>query len=259
MKNKLQVACVSLALAALAVPGAGHAVCTVQSGAKATPLVELYTSEGCSSCPPADRRLGEFSSRTQDLSQVVPISLHVDYWDYIGWKEPYAQEQFGERQSWLTHANGHKTVYTPHFFVSGLEVRDWDADLGKALRQVSAQNARARIQVRAAPAGGGAVDVTASATSTEEKAQLGLFVALTEDKLTSHVSAGENRGATLTHDHVVRTWIGPIPLQAGNAEVQRTVTPGPGWNRAELGVAAFVEDLQTGRVLQAVGGAQCLR
>jgi hypothetical protein len=259
MKSNPSATCVGLALVALASPGHGNAACTLQSGPKATPLVELYTSEGCSSCPPADRRLGEFSSRAQDLVQVVPISLHVDYWDYIGWKEPYAQEQFGARQSWLTHVNGHKTVYTPHFFVSGIEVRDWDADLVNALRRVGSQDAQARIQLQAGAGGGAAVSVAASATAIDSAAPLGLFVAVTEDKLTSHVSAGENRGTTLTHDHVVREWIGPIPLKGGSAELQRNVTPGPGWNRGELGVAAFVEDLQTGRVLQAVAGAQCLR
>jgi len=258
MNRKLTVACTGLAMAALALPTTGSATCSLQSGTKATPLVELYTSEGCSSCPPADKRLGAFTSGAQELRDAVPLALHVDYWDYIGWKEPYAQERFGERQSWLTHANGHKTVYTPHFFVSGVEVRDWDTDLGGALRRVGAQSARAQIKVLVEPSGG-ALSLAATASSAESGAQLGLFVAVTEDKLSSHVSAGENRGSTLTHDHVVREWIGPIPLKDGSAQLQRTVNPGAGWNRDELGVAAFVEDLQTGRVLQAVGGAQCLR
>src|SRR5262244_2275722 len=79
-----------LALALLS-PTVSWASCDVTSGPKTTALVELYTSEGCSSCPPADRRLSQFLSRDYGLEQIVPISLHVDYWDDLGWKEPFAQ------------------------------------------------------------------------------------------------------------------------------------------------------------------------
>jgi hypothetical protein len=110
---------ISSALAvALLAPTFSWAACDLMSGPKTAALVELYTSEGCSSCPPADKRLSQFPSRQYPYEQVVPISLHVDYWDYIGWREPFAQAQFAERQSWLVRTNGHKTVYTPHFFVS---------------------------------------------------------------------------------------------------------------------------------------------
>src|SRR6476620_7857286 len=78
---------------------AGNAACEVRSGSATAALVELYTSEGCSSCPPADKRLTGFSSATQD--KVVPLSLHVDYWDDLGWKDPFAQAGFAERQRWL--------------------------------------------------------------------------------------------------------------------------------------------------------------
>src|SRR3954471_12909939 len=118
-------------------PSLGWAACDVKSGAKTAALVELYTSEGCSSCPPADKRLSQFPSRDHSLEQVVPISLHVDYWDYIGWKKPFGQHQFSERQDWLVHANGHKTSFTPHFFVSGKEVRDWRGDLVDELKRVT--------------------------------------------------------------------------------------------------------------------------
>ena len=85
-----------LAIALLS-PTLSWAACDVKSGPKTTALVELYTSEGCSSCPPADKRLSQFPSHDYSLEQVVPISLHVDYWDDLGWKEPFAQPQFSER------------------------------------------------------------------------------------------------------------------------------------------------------------------
>jgi hypothetical protein len=251
---------ISSALAvALLAPTFSWAACDLKSGPKTAALVELYTSEGCSSCPPADKRLGQFPSHQYTYEQVVPISLHVDYWDYIGWKEPFAQARFAERQSWLVRTNGHRTVYTPHFFVSGIEVRDWGADLGRELERANAETAHASIRLHAEPTGRGTLSVSASATAAYSPEQLALFLALTEDKLISHVSAGENGGVTLSHDHVVREWIGPTAFSDGHAEVERTVTLASGWNRAQLGIVGFVQDMQTGHVLQAVGAPQCLR
>jgi len=247
-----------LAIALLS-PSLSWAACDVKSGPKTTALVELYTSEGCSSCPPADKRLSQLPSHDLSLEQVVPISLHVDYWDDLGWKEPFAQPQFSERQNWLVHANGHKTSFTPHFFVSGTEVRDWRGDLGDQLKRITAEPAHASIHVHAAPTGLGAVSVAASATAPASGDPLALFVVLTENKLTSSVSAGENRGVTLSHDHVVRKWIGPIALNEGQVDFKQAVTTGSGWNSAQLGVAGFVQNLRTGQVLQAVGASQCLR
>jgi hypothetical protein len=247
-----------LAIALLS-PTLSWAACDVKSGPKTTALVELYTSEGCSSCPPADKRLSQFPAHDYSLEQVVPISLHVDYWDDLGWKEPFAQPQFSERQAWLVHANGHKTSFTPHFFVSGTEVRDWRGGLGDEIKRVAAGPARANISVHAQSAGHGVVSVAASATAPSSGDPLALFVALTEDKLTSNVSAGENRGVTLSHDHVVREWIGPIALNGGHVEFKQAVTTRSGWNDAQLGIAGFVQDLRTGQVLQAVGASQCLR
>jgi len=244
---------------ALLMPTVSFAACDVKSGPKAAALVELYTSEGCSSCPPADKQLSQFPSREYSFGQIVPISLHVDYWDYIGWKEPFAQPKFSERQSWLVRTNGHKTVFTPHFFVSGTEVRDWRADLGDQLKRVLAEPAGASIRVQAESGASGTLAVAASATAPRSPEQLALFVALTEDKITSSVSAGENRGVTLAHDHVVREWIGPIALNGGHAEIKQAVTARSNWNAAQLGVVGFVQDMRTGHVLQAVGASQCLR
>lgn len=244
---------------ALLSPSFTWAACDVTSGPKTTALVELYTSEGCSSCPPADKRLARFPSREYRSEQVVPIALHVDYWDYIGWKEPFAKASFSERQNWLVRANGHKTVFTPHFFVSGTEVRDWRGDLGDELNRVIAEPARARVRLHAEPAGSGVFSVAVSATAPISPDPLALFVAVTEDRLVSNVSAGENRGVTLSHDHVVREWIGPVALNGGHADVKQAVTTGSSWNPANLGIVGFVQDMKTGHVLQAAGASQCVR
>lgn len=243
---------------ALLSPMFGWAACDVTSGPNTAALIELYTSEGCSSCPPADQRLSQFPSGDYSLKQVVPISLHVDYWDNLGWKEPFAQRRFGERQSWLVRVNGHKTVFTPHFFVSGTEVRNWRGRLDDELKRITAEPARASIRIHAESTGAGVISVTGSATAASQPGQLVLFVALTEGKLISNVSAGENRGVALTHDHVVREWIGPIALKDGHVDFKQKVTARPDWNGARLGITGFVQDLGTGKVIQAVGASQCV-
>jgi hypothetical protein len=127
------------------------------------------------------------------------------------------------------------------------------------LKRIVAQPARADIRVHAESTGSEALAVAATARAALPADQLGLFVAVTEDKLTSEVSAGENRGVTLSHDHVVREWIGPIALNAGYASIQQAVATRSNWNPQQLGIVAFVQDLRTGEVLQAAGASRCLR
>src|SRR5690242_6056037 len=145
-------------------PTLGWAACDVRSGPATTALVELYTSEGCSSCPPTDKWLAEVPSGTHPPGNVVPVSLHVDYWDDLGWKDPFSQSGFAERRSWLVHANGHKTVFTPHFFVPGTGVRDWRGHLARGLKRVSAELARAIIRLLAEMTPDGTNSIAGSAT-----------------------------------------------------------------------------------------------
>src|SRR5258706_16133613 len=96
--------------------------CTVRSGPSTAALVELYTSEGCSSCPPADQWLSSFG-RARRSGLVVPIAFHVSYWDYIGWKDAYADPRFGERQRERAQATGASMVYTPQVMIGGGDFR----------------------------------------------------------------------------------------------------------------------------------------
>ncbi|MES2354619.1 MAG: DUF1223 domain-containing protein [Pseudomonadota bacterium] len=231
--------------------------CTAQSGPETAALVELYTSEGCSSCPPADRQLSQLPNANFSASKVIPISLHVNYWDYIGWKDPFAKPAFSERQVWLVHANHRRTSYTPHFFVSGMEVGNWRGDLFDKIRRINTQPARASIQLRVAPGKAGIWGLDADASSTVTADPLALYLAITEDRLVSRIQAGENGGATLHHDHVVREWIGPIPLVAGKAVAHRDVSLPAYWNQRELKVVGLVQNSSTGEVLQAVSTERC--
>ena len=231
------------------IPAAGMAACEAQSGPNTAALVELYTSEGCSSCPPADRQLGQLRQDTT----VVPLALHVGYWDELGWQDPYAQDDFARRQSWLVQLGGRRTLYTPQFFVGGTEVRP--KAVADAVRKLNAQPSLASIHLQAQAQGGDLIVISARAQSAIDGAAL--YVVVAENGLSSQVRAGENGGRRLSHDHVVRAWIGPLSLPDGRIALQRSVPLAKTWQRARLEVSAFVQDQHTGRVLQAIGASQC--
>jgi hypothetical protein len=242
-----------------AYPAYGVAGCVAQSGPNTAALVELYTSEGCSSCPPADHQLSQLRQTLDPTAAVVPLSLHVDYWDYIGWNDPYAQGEFAKRQSWLVSTNRHSVVYTPHFFVSGVELHAGSGNLSDQVRRLNAKPAGASIRIEASPAPNDSLTLTANATVRNSGDRAELYLAVAENGLSSKVTRGENGGVTLTHDHVVRVWIGPIPLTGGDAQVRREIALPTSWNRAQLEVIGFVEDRNSGAVLQAVAAQQCFR
>src|SRR5581483_111637 len=234
------VACVSASAAA--------APRRAQSGAETAALVELYTSEGCSSCPPADRWLSESLPR----AGVVPLALHVDYWDSIGWPDAFAQPRFGERQS-RAAARAHASVYTPALVIAGRVVPE-RSDAPDAIRRARQAPPRAAITVEAeARASGVALRAQAVVPAAADRAHAALYVALYQSGVEVDVRAGENRGRRLRHDFVVREWLGPFPVDAaGLAAFERALDLPRGADPASLGVAAFVEDRATGDVLQAL-------
>jgi hypothetical protein len=258
MNSRGYTLCMLLTATSVALPLTAFAACDVRSGPNTAALVELYTSEGCSSCPPADRQLSRLRQALDASAEVVPLALHVGYWDYIGWKDAYAQDRFGERQSWLVRANQQKTVYTPQFFVGGTELRAWRGGLRDKVRQLNARPAAADLRVRASIAPNGALaPPTAAAPPPPPPEPAVLYLALTESGLASKVTRGENSGVTLAHDHVVRVWIGPVRLSQGAARLQRDIALPADWNRARLELVAFVQDERSGGVLQALSAIQC--
>lgn len=275
MRNRTFLAAAAAILAILAGTAAAQAdeACAVRSPAYRVALVELYSSEGCNSCPPADAWLGHLAADTR--ANVVPLALHVDYWDGLGWRDRFAQHRFTERQQTLAAHGGTQVVYTPEVFVAGREMREWGVarHLDERVRALAAQPARADIALRLAPVGAtGAIDVDARFTAhADAPPHLNAYVAVYESGLESHVGAGENRGATLHHDRVVREWLGPLPLEAGAAHIQRAIaldaaiesrhSPAAPTQAAEgrFGVAAFVEDAATGEIVQATALAACGR
>ncbi len=235
----------ALCLAAVAAP-ASALDCAVASGPGTAALVELYTSEGCSSCPPADRWLGRLRGAGFGADAVVPLSLHVDYWDYIGWKDPFAKPAFSARQRELTAITGSGFVYTPQVMLAGRDYRGWSSG-GHFAEDVRAINARPARAVIALSFDSGTVTAQAALTDVQQAPDAALFMAIFENNLSNRVTAGENHGVTLSHDFVVREWLGPFALDGTKPiNISRPVAV-----TMPTGVAAFVQNRRTGDVLQA--------
>lgn len=255
MKRLLPLSAFSLTLLLAPWTDAAAQACSKQSPLHTVALLELYTSEGCSSCPPADRFVSRLHASGLTLDQVVPLSLHVDYWDYIGWKDVFANRLFTERQYWLSAQAQSRTVYTPEIFIAGQEVRNWRSAASAAIRRINERPAQAKIGITAGTPANGRLPVEVTATATRDAA---LYIALYQNGLSSDVRAGENRGVQLRHDFVVRDWIGPVALNptGGKAALPRALAIPPGAAAHNLGVAAFVQTPR-GEVLQALALPLC--
>jgi hypothetical protein len=245
----------TLALMAL-MPQALALQCSAQSGSHTTVLVELYTSEGCDSCPPADRWLQSLGAQGFAPGRVVPLSLHVNYWDYIGWKDPYAQQRFSDRQRRLAQVLRARVVYTPQVMLQGKDFRRWHASgaFEEAVAKINARPPAAQIALSldAGHPDTLLTEVRAELLHAAQAADAALYLASYENKLVSSVAAGENRGRTLSHDYVVFEWVGPIPFAAGKIAEKRALPQPPKAVPAHSGVAAFVQNRRTGEVLQAL-------
>ena len=233
--------------------------CDVVSGANTAALVELYTSEGCSSCPPADRQLSELGKLAGAGTDVVavPLGLHVGYWDRIGWTDVFAQKAFETRQVQLAAGAKGGFVYTPQFFVNGRELRNWRGALPEAIRAANRMPAQASITLKWKHGPGNTVQLEAHGNALKPGGDHALFVAISESQLVTKVLRGENSNVTLRHDDTVRDWAGPVKLMNGAARVERQLSVPPDWKMQNLRAVAFVQDLTTGAVLQAVSTASC--
>lgn len=242
---------------AFAMPSAAE--CTAHSGPNTAALVELYTSEGCDSCPPADRWLSGLADSARPGALLVPIAFHVDYWDYLGWKDRFGDARYTERQRDFARAAGARAVYTPQVVLGGRDFSAWRLPFSsKAFAGISERPARAKIDITTAA--GPSARVSASLAAGQRADDLALFVAITQNGLVSQVKAGENRGETLRHDFVVRelkTMRGWSAGEAATIESNASFSPKPDWNLEKMNVVAFVQNVRTGEVLQALAAPMC--
>jgi hypothetical protein len=252
MKRSL-VAAVLLAACWAAVAAPCHTV----SPSYTVALVELYTSQGCSSCPPADQWLSRLPAGDSRF-HAIPLALHIGYWDYIGWKDPFARKEFNNRQYKLAEHNGSSSVYTPEVFVGAGELRHWERgdSFAAALAAANARAPLANIDLQAqwlAPAAGGEASsqrLTVQARWMADGAARDpqLLLAVKRSGYMTHVEAGENSGSMLRNDHVVRVWAGPFKPASQPLTTELSVPAAPG----ETSLVAIAQDGATGAVLQAV-------
>jgi hypothetical protein len=234
-------------------PAPAIADCTARSPDHSVALLELYTSEGCDSCPPADRWLSRFG-QSSGSNRVVPLALHVDYWDRLGWKDRFASATFTDRQREEMRRQHSSFVYTPQVLLQGRDFPQWHSggDPSRAIAAINARPARATIELAAEPYRN---DVR---VDLRDSVHAAVAVVLVQSGLVSDVKAGENAGKRLAHDHVVRQWRAGPPLDAnGEAGAQLTFSlpadPGP------LTIVAFAENSANGEVLQALALPLCAR
>ncbi len=251
-----------LALAMTCLPLAGaEPDCESHSTARRVAVIELYTSEGCNSCPPADRWVSSLPARGFSADRVVPLAFHVDYWDYLGWRDRFAQASFSARQRAQAGRAGARFVYTPQLLLNGADFRQplLDSGFPERLARVNSRAAAAELRLaqRASTAG---VSIELESRVIEPSAQKfsETYVALLENKLDSEVRAGENSGKVLLHDFVVWEMIGPLRADgSGRLLWSGTVALHGHWKRPDLGIAAFVQDIRDGDVLQALHAPLC--
>jgi hypothetical protein len=217
-------------------------------------IVELFTSEGCSSCPAADRLLSRLE-QTQPVAgaQVVAIEEHVDYWNQLGWNDPFSSPQYRARQNDYAVAFHASNIYTPQMVVNG-QSEFVGSDMSRAYHEIgaAAQAATTAIELKSVPNSSdpNLLDLSVQVTNlkTAKWRDSNVYLAVTENGLTTFVPRGENSGRTLRHSSVVRSFgiIGRVKPQGANGgQLVSTLRLPPEWKRENLRAVVFVQERET--------------
>ena len=208
------------------------------SGVQKTTVVELYTSEGCSSCPPADAWLSSLKSDSRLFKTLLPIAFHVDYWDQLGWPDRFASSAHSQRQRALVRAGLLSQLYTPGIMVNSREWRGWF----NGQREINEADTRPGRLIANFHQGQLSVRFATDRTYTVHIAVLGMG-------LTTAVKAGENRGRRLTHDFVVLDrW-----QQTGQQPWQLSLADLPDRGQQQTALAIWLTEPDSLAVVQATG------
>ena len=233
------------------------AECTAASGSQRVAVLELYTSEGCDSCPSADKWVGELPAKKLTTERVIPLAFHVDYWNHLGWNDPFAQARFSERQRQHSKRRGASFVFTPQLLLNGQDYRRamlFD-DIDGKVQAINQSPPQADIRLKLSHNGAlleSRVEVRVSDGPEQRRAQV--YLALYENNLATAVKAGENKGRTLRHDFVVRELAGPLALdEQGRLSHVQSFPLDARWKPLDTHLGVFVQHPQSGEVLQALG------
>jgi len=214
------------------------------SGVTQTVMVELYTSEGCSSCPPAEQYLNRFVDNEQLWKRYIPLALHVGYWDYLGWRDRFARPEHAQRQRAYARLHHSPTIYTPAFFVNG---ESWRTGLFQQLPKPESPNV-GNLAIRVA---GDKVDARFTDSQRDIK-QLKVQVAVAGLGLKTRIEAGENAGRSARHDFVL---LGQTQLKpAGPGHWQGQLPTTSGFHPDRYALVAWVTGPGSPAPIQATGG-----
>ncbi len=217
---------------------------------KSTVLVELFTSEGCSSCPPADRLLAKIEKEQpyKDV-EVITLALHVDYWDQLGWKDEFSSAMFTRRQDIYAQAFRTGQSYTPQMIVDG-RTGFVGSKVDEATKAIvsNAKNEKAKIDVSSDKS---KLIVNISEIPKHEK--LTVYLAITEDNISTNVKGGENSGRKLEHAAVVRELRSLGMLEPGQSEFsyEQMVQILPKWKKENLKYVVFLQENYSRKILGA--------
>ncbi|MGL4238854.1 DUF1223 domain-containing protein [Tabrizicola sp.] len=173
---------------------------TAVAAADPVVVVELYTSQGCSSCPPAD----EFVAMLASNPEILPLALHVDYWDYIGWADKFAQSKFTDRQRAYAKAIGSRTIYTPQLIIGGSDRIEGFAPEETAARLRAHLEAGSTVKLTVTREGDKLVIRAEADPPLTEPARVQLVRYEPEETVT--IERGENAGKTITYTNIVTSW-----------------------------------------------------
>ncbi len=216
------------------------AACSAASAADHPHLVELYTTTGCSSCPPAEKWMSSLKGK----ADLVGLAFHVDYWDTSDWRDPFDSHDYTKRQIALADRTKSKQYYTPQIWFDGRLWRDWPK--GAPPTPYAGPSPALKLEVSNDGAAlHAAIEV---ANGTQNADALRAYVAVSENGLSQYVKGGENKGKTLPQNQVVRALAGPLPLPKASTDLKLPA----GIDLSRSNVVAFLQNTRNGDVVQVV-------
>ena len=257
---KLLVSLLLMASGIVAVWGFRHRPALSESSVPVAPgagpvpvMVELFTSEGCSSCPPADVLLSKLDQQPINGVEIIVLSEHVDYWNSLGWQDPFSSADFSERQRAYGDAFRTSSVYTPQMIVDGQQqFVGSDEKRAHAAIIKAAKETRAKIELQLTSIKELSVAVTDRPPVTQDDTAE-VLMAVIESNLSSDVPRGENAGRSLKHTAVVRQLqtVGEVAAGSYKFTANTAVPFNPAWRKDNLRIVIFIQERRTRRVLGA--------
>ncbi len=217
---------------------------SMKSGFKNIAVLELFTSQGCSSCPPADKLLGSYASK----ENVIVLSFHVDYWNRLGWKDPFSSKEYTQRQyNYSTALNS--SVYTPQLVINGQSemVGSDESKISNTIKKIQSQQAVAHLSIKNVQLENGRVNINFAASGNIDNSVLN--VALVAKKITTDIKAGENGGVTLTNYNVVNNFKTIHQFNTGDNTIDIDIPSGI--DLKNISVVLFLQQKANNKILAA--------